>query len=399
MVWLIRGLLMSSQSFKPKSFWRIVLEQFLEHRMAVVGVAMISGLFLMALFAPVISSALGIHPDHQNVFHRFEGMGTRLPYSSVAKERALDQFLLRHDLTELQEYVYRVKLYPDVPFEDVLYELVERHHPADLVETLASFPENLGKTQEFQRFAQSLSTYHLLGTDELGRDVFIRLIYGTRVSLTVGLMVAFAAALIGLFIGSLAGYYGGFLDTLLMRLTDSLLSLPLLVVLIVVSAIDLTKVFDGTPLSFIVGSKNESMIKMILILCLFSWMQVARLIRGSILSLKEQEFVLAAKTLGARDPWIIIQHMVPNVIAPLLVAVTLGIGNSILFEAALSFLGLGIQPPTPSWGNMLNNAQEMLQHAPMLAILPGVLILITVMSFNYIGDGLQDAIDPKAIRR
>jgi peptide/nickel transport system permease protein len=138
---------------------------------------------------------------------------------------------------------------------------------------------------------------------------------------------------------------------------------------------------------------------MVVILCLFTWMEAARLVRGSILAIKEQEFVLAARLLGARDGTIIGAHIVPNVAAPLLVAVTLGIGNAILFEAALSLLGLGIQPPTASWGNMLNNAQEMVQHAPALAILPGLLILITVISFNYAGDGLRDALDPKAIRR
>lgn len=398
MVSLTQGLLMSSESFRPKSFWSIVLSQFMEHRLAVVGVCVISFMFFMALLAPLISVVTGLHPDQQNVFHRFEPMGSSLPYSSVMKERELDRLKERYDFTELRNYLERIKLYPETPKIDLVYELVERHHPADLIETLEAFPE-LENLDALMGMAEGMYTYHLLGTDELGRDVLIRLIYGTRVSLTVGLMVALAAAFIGLVIGSLAGYYGGPLDAILMRLTDALLSLPLLVVLIVVSAIDLSKVFEGTPLGFFIGSESESMIKMILILCLFSWMQVSRLIRGSILSLKEQEFILAAKTLGARDPWIIIQHIVPNVIAPLLVAVTLGVGNSILFEAALSFLGLGIQPPTPSWGNMLNNAQEMLQHAPMLAILPGLLILVTVMSFNYIGDGLQDAIDPKAIRR
>jgi peptide/nickel transport system permease protein len=215
----------------------------------------------------------------------------------------------------------------------------------------------------------------------------------------VGLLVALMSGLIGLVIGSLAGYYGGRVDSILMRVTDALLSLPILVVLIVVSAIDLGKLLGGTPFAFVVDHEYESVIKMVIILCAFSWMQAARLVRGSILSIKEQEFILAARVLGAKDRSIIVSHIVPNVIAPLLVAVTLGIGNAILFEAALSFLGLGIQPPTPSWGNMLHNAQEMVQHAPMLAILPGLLILFTVISFNYIGDGGRDAVDPRAIRR
>ncbi len=186
------------------------------------------------------------------------------------------------------------------------------------------------------------------------------------------------------------------IDTILMRVTDALLSLPIMPVLIVVAAIDLRKI----PLmDSLISTGNESILKLVIIFCLFSWMTVARLVRGSILSLREREFVLAARTLGARDRTIILRHMFPNVIAPLLVSVTLGVGESILFEAALSFLGLGIQPPTPSWGNMLFNAQELIYRAPYLAILPGLLIFFVVISFNYLGDGLQDAIDPKAIRR
>jgi peptide/nickel transport system permease protein len=164
----------------------------------------------------------------------------------------------------------------------------------------------------------------------------------------------------------------------------------------VIAAIDLNNV---PFLSSITQYGNESIIKLVFILCLFSWMVVARLVRGSILSLREREFILAAKTLGATDATIIIRHMFPNVIAPLLVSVTLGVGESILFEAALSFLGLGIQPPTPSWGNMLFNALELIYKAPFLAIIPGVLILLVVVSFNFLGDGLQDAIDPKSVRR
>jgi peptide/nickel transport system permease protein len=181
-----------------------------------------------------------------------------------------------------------------------------------------------------------------------------------------------------------------------MRVTDALLSLPILPVMIVVAAIDLQKI---PGVSNILSVGNESILKVVFILCLFSWMTVALLVRGSILTLREREFILASKTLGATDFTIIMRHLLPNVLAPLLVSVTLGVGESILFEAALSFLGLGIQPPTPSWGNMLFNAQELIYEAPFLAILPGVLILMVVISFNYVGDGLQDAIDPKTIKR
>lgn len=384
---------------KAQPMWKIVLTQFLEHRMAVAGSLVIAIFVSIALFAPLITKITGLHPDYQNVFARYEKMGSVVDISTINREMRIDALLEEQDLSALKEVVLSANLLDfEVHPDDVFYELVSAYPPAELSKKLAQLPATQGLS-ELQKVVKSFRTFHLLGTDELGRDVFIRLVYGTRISITVGVLVAFAAALIGLLIGSLAGYYGGKLDAVLMRVTDALLSLPLLVVLIVVSAIDLTKVVEGTPLSFMIGSENESIFKMVMILCLFSWMQVARLVRGSILSLKEQEFILAAKTLGARDHLIIGTHVVPNVIAPLLVAVTLGVGNSILFEAALSFLGLGIQPPTPSWGNMLNNAQEMIQHSPMLAILPGVLILLTVISFNYVGDGLQDAIDPKAIKR
>lgn len=390
---------------QAQSMASILLEQFLRHRMAVAGFSVIVVFLAIALCAPVISALTGLDPDRQNVFNRYQPPGAQLDLSSHERELRVQTFLRQADRSELIGFLRGRQLLDfAVDDEDLLYELVTQHTPLALAERLRQIeaeapPSTRADLDALRNLVADFRSFHLLGTDELGRDVLIRLIYGTRVSVTVGLLVAFVAGLIGLLVGSLAGYYGGRTDAVLMRFTDALLSLPILVVLIVVSAIDLGKVLGGTPLAFIVESRHESVIKMILILCLFSWMQAARLVRGSILSIKEQEFVLAARVLGAKDRSIIGTHIIPNVIAPLLVAVTLGIGNAILFEAALSFLGLGIQPPTPSWGNMLNNAQEMVQHAPTLAILPGLLILFTVISFNYVGDGLRDAIDPKTIRR
>jgi peptide/nickel transport system permease protein len=236
---------------------------------------------------------------------------------------------------------------------------------------------------------------HWLGTDEVGRDVFIRLIYGTRISLLVAIVVAFASTFLGIAIGAVSGYFGGKIDTLLMRLTDSLLALPTIPILILVASVDPAKV----PLLRTVDHEHISIVKMIFVLMIFSWMGQARLVRGEILAIKEQEYILAARTTGMSHLGIIVRELLPNVVTPVIVSVTLGVGSSILFEAALSFLGLGIQPPTPSWGNMLNNAQEIIYSSPLLAVIPGILILIVTMSFNFLGDGLQDALDPKAIRR
>ncbi len=234
-----------------------------------------------------------------------------------------------------------------------------------------------------------------LGTDEVGRDVLIRLVYGTRISLMVAILVAISSTIIGISVGAIAGYFGGFIDSFLMRVTDSLLALPLIPVLIIMASVDHTKI----PLFSLISPESISIVKMVLVLLTFSWMVQGRLVRGEVLALKEQEYILAAKTSGMSSFAIIMKELLPNIMTPVIVSVTLTVGSSILFEAALSFLGLGIQPPTPTWGNMLNNAQEIIYSAPLLAVIPGILILIIVISFNFLGDGLQDALDPKAIRR
>ncbi len=237
------------------------------------------------------------------------------------------------------------------------------------------------------------SAEHPLGTDELGRDVLLRSMYGGRVSLFTGLVAALAAGTIGTIIGLLAGYFGGRLDAILMRTTDSVIALPLLPLLIVLAAIDLSKL--GLPRDLI-ESSMISFYRIIIIVALVGWTTVARLVRGATLSLKEREFVMAAEGVGASHFHIMFRHIFPNLISPIIVAVTLSVGNVILLESVLSFLGLGIQPPVPSWGNMLTNAQELVWDAPMLAVYPGLLIFITVIAVNFLGDGLQDAFDPKA---
>ncbi|HEX7035218.1 MAG TPA: ABC transporter permease [Pseudomonadales bacterium] len=236
------------------------------------------------------------------------------------------------------------------------------------------------------------SAEHWLGTDELGRDVLVRLLYGARVSLFVGLTAAVAATVIGTVVGLTSGYLGGRADAVLMRFTDSVLALPALPLLIVLAAVDLDKVLPA-PLA---GSELTGLLRIVLIVALLGWTTVARLVRSASLALVRQDFVLAAAGAGAGALGIMFRHVLPNLLSPIVVAVTLSIGQVILLESVLSFLGLGIQPPMASWGNMLTNAQEIVWEAPRLAVLPGLFIFVTVIAFNVLGDGLQDAFDPRA---
>jgi len=262
---------------------------------------------------------------------------------------------------------------------------------APLVEAALGLDAN--RVDLLARFAPP-SAAHPLGTDELGRDLLLRLLYGGQVSLAVGLAAALGAAVIGTALGLVAGYYGGSLDALLMRLADSVIALPLLPLLIVLAAVDLTKL--GLPAD-LATSENASLYRIVFLIALVGWTTVARLVRGATLSMRTREFVRAAEALGAGAPRIMLVHILPNVVSPIIVATTLSVGNIILLESVLSFLGLGVQPPIPSWGNMLTGAQELIWSAPALAVWPGALIFVTVIAFNFLGDGLQDALDPRAV--
>lgn len=262
---------------------------------------------------------------------------------------------------------------------------------APLVERMLGVDANAADL--FSRLAPP-SVQHPLGTDELGRDLLVRLLYGGQVSLTVALAAATFAAIIGTAIGLIAGYSGGLVDRLLMRFNDAVIALPLLPLLIVLAAVDLDKL--GLPPS-VVQSEDVSLYRIIIIITLFGWNTVARLVRAETLALRQREFVRAAVALGTTPRGIMIRHILPNTISPIVVALTLSVGHIILFESTLSFLGLGIQPPTASWGNMLTNAQELIWSTPEIAVWPGLMIFVTVIAFNFLGDGLQDALDPRAL--
>lgn len=250
------------------------------------------------------------------------------------------------------------------------------------------------QTDLFRRF-EPPSVQFWLGTDDLGRDLFQRLLDGGRVSLFAGIAGALLSAVIGAVIGVVSGYLGGHLDAFLMRLTDGVISLPLLPLLIVLAAIDPAKI--GVPPE-VAHSESFSLYRIVVIVSLTGWTTVARLVRAETLSLKARDFTRAAQSLGATPARIMFRHILPNAAGSLLVATTMSIGALVLLESTLSFLGLGIQPPAASWGNMLTGAQELLQEAPVLAVWPGLLIFLTVISFNFVGDGLQDALDPRSER-
>ncbi len=227
---------------------------------------------------------------------------------------------------------------------------------------------------------------HPMGTDGLGRDLLTRLLYGGRISLSVGLLVVSITLAVGVSLGAVAGYYGGWLDALLMRITDAALTLPSLLVLILLSA-----VLRETDVPLF---QHNSVLTIGLVIGLLSWMTFARLVRAMFLTLREMDFVTAARSLGASPLHIILWHILPNAIGPIIVESTLELGYAIIEESGLSFLGFGIQPPTSSWGNLLSNAQEHFLTHPWLAIFPGLMIFLTIISVNYIGDGLRDAFDP-----
>ena len=247
-------------------------------------------------------------------------------------------------------------------------------------------PTELDSKNEFAK----PSAAHWFGTDELGRDVFTRILYGGQISLTVGIFSSLISLMIGIIVGALSGYYGGWIDNLLMRITDTFLIMPVVFVLILFSAL-----LRELPA---LTEYRSSVWLVIFAISAFAWMWPARIARGLCLVLRERDVVSASRALGASDARLIFRRILPNSLGPLLVSATLQMAYAIITESGLSYLGFGIQPPTPSWGNILESAQVHVYRAPWLAVFPGLMIFITVIAINFIGDGLRDAFDPYVVQ-
>lgn len=253
-----------------------------------------------------------------------------------------------------------------------------------------AFTETYANDTDLRARWQAPSTAHPFGTDSVGRDVLARTIYGGQISLAVGLLSVLVIALVGVPLGLMAGYFGGWVDSLIMRSAEAMLSIPLLFFLLVLSRV----VGQRLPDFSILGRQfSGSVIALILVIGFTGWMRLARIVRANTLSIKQREYVLAARALGASSGRILLRHILPNTVAPVIVFVTLGVSGAILLESYVSFLGFGVQAPTASWGNMLQRAVEKIDTAYWLWLFPGALTLLTVLSVNFIGDGLRDALD------
>lgn len=246
---------------------------------------------------------------------------------------------------------------------------------------------------------------HYLGTDNIGRDYFSRLIYAGRISLTVALLSVLISETIGVLVGSISGFYGGWVDAILMRFVEFMLTIPTLPLLLIISSMLLRNEnlvpIPESVLTFVgnimlLGPRDaRNAVLIVIVLAGFGWLSSAQLMRGTVLSLREQTFVEASRSLGATNIWIIRKHMIPNAMAPIIVNASLGLAGYVVAEAALAFLGFGIQDPVPTWGNMLSATQTYMFDKPWLPLLPGIPIFICSLAFNYIGDGLRDALDPR----
>jgi peptide/nickel transport system permease protein len=325
---------------RSRSYWQSVWEVFKRNWFAKAGLYVVAFLFFIALFAPLIAN--------------------NNPYIYISNDKIY--FPIFSNYTELKDIDLRrdtvkgFKLFPPVPYSYSEYDL--------------------------DAIVLSPGSSHFLGTDEQGRDLASRMVYGTRVSILVGFIAVFIYVLLGIIIGSIAGYYGGAADVVISRFIEIMMCFPTFFLILTILAL--------------IG---PSLISVMVVIGLTGWPGIARIIRGEFFKLRETEYVMASKALGAKDMWVILRHVLPNSLAPVLVSATFGIASTILIESSLSFLGFGVQPPTPSWGDILSQSRDFMDFAWWLTLIPGLAIFITITAYNLVGEGFQDAIDPRSLRR
>ena len=325
---------------KRRGYWSTVWHEFKKNKLSFSGLIVVIILFIFALLAPFIAN--------------------NLPYIYITDEKVY--FPIIFDYPELRGKDFKkemndgYKIFPPIPYSYSEYDL----------DSIVLSP---GKS-------------HLLGTDEQGRDLAARMIYGTRVSILIGFIAVSIYVLIGIIIGSLAGYYGGLVDIIISRFIEIVLCFPTFFLILTILAL--------------VG---PSLTSVMVVIGLTGWTGIARIVRGEFLKLRETEYVMASKALGAKDLWVIIRHVLPNSLAPVLVSATFGIASTILIESSLSFLGFGVQPPTPSWGDILSQSRDFMDFAWWLTLIPGLAIFLTITAYNLVGEGFQDAIDPRSLKR
>ncbi|MCS7012296.1 MAG: ABC transporter permease [Chloroherpetonaceae bacterium] len=363
-----------------RSLWQLAWRSFCKRTVALVALVITGVLYSVALLAPFLA------PYEPNDQQDFTVTAFQPPLSTLTALRLKAQktfsIPLRADSTlssrltnRLIERNWWLRLRGDT--EQKLFVTDYR------LEGETVFIQQDFRTRTFQRRELAdgdfvMRKFYLLGTDQYGRDIFSRIIYGSRISLSIGFLVVFISITIGTVLGITAGYFGGFIDNLIMRTVDVLIAFPRIFLILIVIALF-----------------GNSIFLIVLTISLTGWMNVSRIVRSQALSLREQDFVQACRALGFSDARIIFRHLVPNALTPVIVAATLSIGNIILVEAALSFLGLGVQPPTPSWGNIISEGRDNLLSHWWISTFPGLAIVLTVVCFNLVGDGVRDALDPR----
>lgn len=332
-----------------KTYLKMVTENFRASKLNMLGLAVVILMFFIALFAPFFANEKPYYYKHEGryTFPILEEVFLFKHFVSYPELRGID-------FRKLDEDRKNSILMPPIPYSPTEYDLDDMLVPPD--------------------------KDHLMGTDEQGRDIASRMIYGAQVSLSVGFVAVFIYVLIGIFVGSMAGYFGGRVDMVISRLIEIVMCFPTFFLILAVLA------FVG-----------PSLLNIMIIIGVTGWTGIARLVRGEFFKLKEQEFVQSAHILGYSTLRIIFRHILPNALTPVLVSVTFGIASAILIESSLSFLGFGVQPPTPSWGDILSQSREFMDIAWWLMFYPGVAIFITVTAFNLVGEGLRDALDPRAV--